>query len=72
MPRHHHKVTFKSIMHEIGNGVRSVAHPAEHLASKVVSLPEHAIDKMGAVGSELAVPLVIVGGLVLLAYLRNQ
>jgi hypothetical protein len=68
----HHKVTFKSIMHEIGGGVKSIAHPIEHLANKTVSLPEHAIDKFGAIGSEMAIPLVIVGGLVLMAYLKNK
>jgi hypothetical protein len=65
----------KHVLHNIGNSFKSIEHSGLHVVNKVVDLPGHAIDKIGNVSQniagELGLPLLIIGGIVAIAYLRN-
>ena len=62
----------KKIWKSIGDGFKSVAHPIEHAGEKMIDLPSHAIDKIGNVAQSMSLPLILIGGVVLLVYLKNN
>lgn len=69
---HHHKVTFKSVLKSVGNGFKSVAHEGEHLANKVLDVPKEALHTVSSLGGELALPLLLLGGIAVVVYINNR
>jgi hypothetical protein len=69
---HHKKISAKKIWKGFGDGIKSIAHPIEKAVENTVDLPSKALDKVGSISSELALPLVIVGAVVLVAFLNKQ
>lgn len=68
----HKKTSTKDILRDIGKGFKSVAHPIEHIIKDTAELPNKALDKAGNIASELALPALVIGGIILFAYLNNQ
>jgi hypothetical protein len=68
----HKKISTKSVLRDIGKGFKSVAHPIEHIVKNAAELPDRALDKVGNITSELAIPALVIGGLILFAYMNNQ
>jgi hypothetical protein len=72
MSRHHKRSSAKHILRDIGKGFQSVAHPIEHIVKDTAELPSKALDRAGDITQELALPALVIGGLILFAYLNSQ
>jgi len=77
--RHHKRVTFHSIMKDIGKEFKPVAteiRHVDHLALNGVRNIQHmqnkVLDIAGANAHQLGLPLLIIGGVVLLVYVQNR
>jgi hypothetical protein len=68
----HKKTSTKHILRGLDKGFKSIVHPIEHLVTNTAELPGKALDKAGDITSELALPALIIGGIVLFAYLNSQ
>ena len=67
----HKKVSFASVMKDIGHTVKPVTKEASHVVNKVVSMPEHLIDKGAGVLNNMSLPLLVIGG-ALAVYMINK
>jgi hypothetical protein len=72
MNHHHKKFNFAQLTKEIGKDVGMVTKPVFHVAKTVVEAPVHALDKVTSVGADLALPLLIIGGVILFVYVKNK
>lgn len=69
--KHKKKVTFAHIMRDVGHAVRPVTKEIGHIANKVVSMPEHIVDKGAGVLNNMSLPLLVIGGAVAI-YMINK
>jgi hypothetical protein len=73
MVNHHHKkFNFAHLTKEIGHDVGAVTKPVFHLGKEVVEAPVHALDKVTSVGADIALPLLVIGGVILFVYVKNK
>jgi hypothetical protein len=69
---HHKKFNFAHLTKEIGKDVGVVAKPVFHLGKEVVESPLHLADKALNMGNGLTLPLLVIGGVLVYAYVKNK
>ena len=55
-------------LQEVGKALK----PVGHVVKDVIEMPNHMIDKVGNVGQSLALPLIIVGVIVLFVIVKDK
>ena len=53
---------------EVGKSLK----PVGHVVKDVIEMPNHMIDKVGNVGQSLALPLILVGGVILFIVVKDK
>jgi hypothetical protein len=76
MGRHHKKVNFghiiKEIGHDLGNGSKEVFHTGKNLIEAPMKLADKGLEKVSGITQEFGLPLIIVGGVVLIYFIKNK
>ena len=65
---HRKRFNLAHSLQEVGRALK----PVSHLVKEVVEMPNHMIDKVGGIGQSMALPLIIVGGIVLFVIVKDK
>ena len=65
---HRKRFNLAHSLQEVGRSLK----PVGHIVKDVIEMPNHMIDKVGNVGQSLALPLIIVGGIVLFIVVKDK
>lgn len=67
---HHKRVSFGSVVKQIGHGIAPITKPIGHVVNKEINTVDHlgskALDTVGSLGSSLSMPLILIGGAALI------
>ena len=69
--RHNQRVQRRHILQGLNKAFKSVAHEARSIIEAPQHLASQALHTAGGLGQSLALPLVIIGGIVLVSYLNK-
>ena len=65
---HRKRFNLAHSLQEVGRALK----PVSHLVKEVVETPMHAIDKVGNITQSMALPLLIIGGVVLFVVVKDK
>ena len=69
--KHRKSVSFSHVIKDIGHTLKPVGKEVEHVVNKAVDLPSHIVDKAAGVANNMSLPLLVIGGAVVI-YLINK
>ena len=69
--KHSQRVKQRHILRGLDNAFKSIAHEGENIIKGPEKLLSKGLDTVGGLGKSLALPLVIIGGVILISYLNK-